>query len=105
MKNNRVIEFEPNGRILEKARKYIDSVEDFLDDRNEAIPLLLKALKLANRDFKHEIVLVLSSFAKQEIVWPLHDMMTDPLETEEIRHDAAIHLSVVGQFIKDPRSD
>jgi HEAT repeat protein len=30
-------------------------------------------------------------------------MMTDPSETEEVRHDAAIHLSVVGPFIKDPQ--
>jgi HEAT repeat protein len=103
MKRNRVIEFEPKERILEKARKYIDSVEDFLEERNQAIPLLLKAMKLADRDFKYEIMLVLGSFAKQEAVWPLYDMMTDPSETEEVRQDAAIHLSVVGPFIKDPQ--
>jgi hypothetical protein len=78
MKNNRAIEFEPKERILEKARKYIHSVEDFLEERNHAIPLLLKALKLADRNFKHEIMLVLGSFAKQEVVWPLYDMITDP---------------------------
>jgi HEAT repeat protein len=100
---NRVIEFEPKERILEKARKYVDSVEDFLDEPNQAIPLLLKAMKLADRDFKYEIMLVLGSFAKQEVIWPLYAMMTDPSETEEIRHDAAIHLSVVGPFIKDPQ--
>jgi HEAT repeat protein len=103
MKNHNVIQFESKERILEKARKYIDSVEDFLEERNQAIPLLLKAMKLADRDFKYEIMLVLGSFAKQEAVWPLYDMMTDPSETEEVRHDAAIHLSVVGPFIKDPQ--
>jgi HEAT repeat protein len=103
MKKNHVIEFEPKERLLEKARKYIETVESFLDDGDQGVSLLLRAMKHADRDLKQQIMLVLGSFAKQEVVWPLYDMMTDPLETEEIRHDAAIHLSVVGPFIKDPQ--
>jgi hypothetical protein len=40
-KTNRVIGFEPKERILEKAKHYVESVELFLDERDQAIPLLL----------------------------------------------------------------
>ena len=103
MKNTHVIEFEPKERILEKAKKYIESVESFLDDGDQAVSLLLKAIKHADRDLKREIMFILGSFAKEEVVWPLYDMMTDPSEMEEVRHDAAIQLSVIGPFLKDPQ--
>lgn len=103
MKKNRVIEFAPRERILEKAKKYVESLELFAKEADQAIPLLVKALKYADRDLKHGIMAVLGSFAKEEIVWPLYDMMTDPSENEDARHDAAIQLSVIGPFLKDPQ--
>lgn len=103
MKKNRVIEFDPRERILEKAKKYVESLELFSAEADQAIPLLVKALRYADRDLKHTIMLVLGSFAKEEIVWPLYDMMTDPSENEAVRHDAAIQLSVIGPFLKDPQ--
>jgi HEAT repeat protein len=103
MKKNPVIELEPKARILEKARKYIQSVESFLDDGDQAVSLLLKAMKYADGDLKREIMLVLSSFAKEKVLWSLYDMMIDPTENEEVRHDAAIQLSVIGPLIKDPQ--
>jgi HEAT repeat protein len=48
-------------------------------------------------------MLVLGSFAKERVLWPLYDMMIDPTENEEVRHDAAIQLSVIGPLIKDPQ--
>ena len=102
MKKNHVIELEPKARILEKARKYIQSVESFLDDGDQAVSLLLRAMKHADRDLKREIILILGSFAKEAVVWPLYDMMTDSSEDEDVRHDAAIQLSVIGPFLKDP---
>jgi HEAT repeat protein len=103
MKKNHVIEFEPRERILEKAKKYIESVELFSEESDQAIPLLLRAVKHADRDLKREIMFVLGTFAKEEVIWPLYDMMTDSLENEDIRHDAAIQLSVIGPFLKDPQ--
>jgi HEAT repeat protein len=103
MKKNHVIEFEPRERILEKAKKYIESVELFSEESDQAIPLLLKAVKHADRDLKREIMFVLGTFAKEEVIWPLYDMMTNSLENEDIRHDAAIQLSVIGPFLKDPQ--
>jgi hypothetical protein len=40
-------------------------VNTFFDESDQAIPLLLKAMKLADRDFKHKIILLLGSFAKK----------------------------------------
>ena len=104
MKKNRVIKLEPRARILEKAKKYIESFDLFFEEGDRAIPLLLKALKLAGRDLKHQIMFTLGTFAKEEIVWPLYDIMTDASEPEEVRHDAAIQLSVIGPLLKDSRA-
>jgi HEAT repeat protein len=103
MKKNPVIEFEPKLRILDRAKKYVDSVESFLGDGNRAVALLLRAIKHADKDLKREIMFVLGTFAKEEVVWPLYDLMTDPSENDEVRHDAAIQLSVIGPFLKDPQ--
>ena len=103
MKKNSVIEFEPKERILAKARTYIDSVESFLDDGDQAVSLLLRATKHADRDLKREIMFVLGTFAKEQVVWPLYEIMIDSSEDEEARHDAAIQLSVIGPFLKDPQ--
>ncbi len=103
MKKNRVIEFEPRERILQKAKKYVESLELFFGEVNQAVPLLLKAMKYADRDLKHSIMFILGSFAKEEIVWPLYGMMSDPSEDEEVRHDAAIQLSVIAPFLRDPQ--
>jgi HEAT repeat protein len=102
MNKNRVIKFDSKERILKKARSYLDeSVENFFDESDQAIPLLLKAMKLADRDLKREIMLLLGSFAKEAVVWPLFGLMTDGSESEEIRHDAAIQLSVIGPLLKN----
>ena len=103
MKKNHVIELEPKARIIDRARKYIESVESFLDDGDQAVSLLLRAMKYADRDLKREIMLVLGSFAKEKVLWPLYDIMIDLTENEEVRHDAAIQLSVIGPLIKDPQ--
>jgi HEAT repeat protein len=101
MKKNRVIKFDSKERILKTARNYVESVDTFFDESDRAIPLLLKAMKLADRDFKREIILLLGSFAKEAVVWPLYDLMTDSSESDEIRHDAAIQLSVIGPLLKN----
>ena len=104
MKKNRVIEFEPRERILEKAKNYIESLDLFFEESDRAVPLLLKALMLAGRDLKHQIMFTLGTFAKEKVVWQLYDIMTDASETEEVRHDAAIQLSVIGPLLKDSRA-
>ena len=102
MKNSNVIDFEPRERLFEKVRSYIESVELFLEERDKAVPLLLKALKYADQKLKHKIILLLGSFAKQELAWPLYRMLVDPEESEEVRNDASIQLSVITPFLEDP---
>lgn len=101
MKKSRVIKFDSKERILIKARSYVESLETFFDESEQAIPLLIKAMKLGDREFKRDIMLLLGSFAKEEVVWPLYDLMTDPAESEEVRHNAAIQLSVIGPLLKN----
>ncbi len=103
MKKNHVIEFEPKERILEKAKRYIDSLELFSEESDQAIPLLLRAMKIADGNLKREIMLLLGSFAKEESVWPLYEIMTDSSEDEQLRHDVAIQLSVIGPLLNDPQ--
>lgn len=103
MNKSKILDFEPKERLIEKARKYIDSIEYFLEERNEALPLLLKALKHSNQELKHKIICVLGSFAKQEVAWPLYDMMIDPRQTKDIRRDSSIQLSVIFPFLKEPQ--
>ena len=105
MKNtHHVIGFEPKERILAKAKQYVESVELFLDEREQAVPLLLRAIKHADQKLKTEILLLLGSFAKEQSIGPLYEMMIDPQEDEDIRNLASIQLSVMGPLLKDPQS-
>jgi HEAT repeat protein len=105
MKNtNRVIDFEPKERVLAKARRYVESIDLFCEEREQAVPLLLRALKLADDELKREIILVLGSFAKEQSLGPLYEIMTDGTEDEEIRNHAAIQMSVMGPLLKAPQS-
>ncbi len=85
MKKNHIIEFKSRERILEKARKYIGLVELFFEENDRAIPLLLKAMKFADKDLKSEIIFLLGPFAREEVVWPLYDMLCDKSEDEDHR--------------------
>ena len=103
MKNSNVIDFEPKERLFEKAGLYIESIELFLEERDEAVQLLLKALKHADHELKHEIILLLGSFAKQEVAWPLYQIIADPGEDKEIRRNASVQLSAISPFLKNPQ--
>jgi HEAT repeat protein len=104
MKRKQPIPFDAKARLLEKARRYVESAEKFLADGEPAVSLMLRAMKHADRPLRREIMAILGSFAKNSVVEPLYGMMTDPAEDEETRHDAAIHLSVLGPLIKDSQA-
>ena len=103
MNKSKVIHLEPKERLFEKVGSYIESVELFLEERDKAVPLLLRALKYTDHELKHEIILLLGNFAKQEVAWPLYQMIIDPSENEEIRHLASIELSVIFPFLQEPQ--
>jgi HEAT repeat protein len=57
------------------------------------VPLLLKALEHADQELKHEIILLLGSFAKQEMAWPLYQMITDAVNAlSNLRDDCILSL-------------
>lgn len=103
MNKGKVINLESKERLFEKVGAYIESIELFLEERDKAIPLLLKALKHADHELKQEIILLLGSFAKQEVAWPLYQMIIDRGENEEIRHLASIQLGVIFPFLQEPQ--
>jgi HEAT repeat protein len=104
MKKNNVILFQSRARLQKKAQVYVEDPKRFLEEREQAVPLLLKALKHADRGLKRRIVLLLGGIAGEDIVWPLYRLLTDPGEDEGVRHDAAIQLSVTGSFLKNPQA-
>ena len=104
MKTTNVILFQSRARLQKKAQVYVEDPKRFLEEREQAVPLLLKALKHADRGLKSRIVLLLGGFAGEDIVWPLYRLLTDPAEDEEVRHDAAIQLSVTGSFLRKPQA-
>jgi HEAT repeat protein len=104
MKKAKVILFQSRARIQKKAQVYLEDPQRFLEEREQAVPLLLKALKHVDPNFKSRIILLLGGLAGEDIVWPLYNLLTDPGEDEEVRHDAAIQLSVTGSFLKNPQA-
>ncbi|MFZ0134457.1 MAG: HEAT repeat domain-containing protein [Desulfobacterales bacterium] len=103
MKTNNVILFQSRERLQQKARAYIEDPQRLLEDRSQAVPLLLQALKLGEPDLKREIMMLLGGFAGPDVVWPLFRLLTDPKEDEDVRHDAAIQLSVTASFLRAPQ--
>jgi len=101
--NKKVIDFESKGRLFKKVESYIESIELFLEEQDKAVPLLLKALKYADQELKHEIILLLGSWAKQEVAWPLYEILADTKENKDIRNSASIELSVIFPFLKEPQ--
>lgn len=103
MQKNNIIEFEPKEHILKMANQYVSSLELFLQESGQAVPLLIKAMKYSDKKLKRKIMLLLGSFAKEDVFWPLYEILSDESQDEDIRHDAAIQLSVIGPFLKDPQ--
>jgi len=101
--NKKVIDFESKEHLFKKVESYIESIELFLEEQDKAVPLLLKALKYADQELKHEIILLLGSWAKQEVAWPLYEILADTKETKDIRNSASIELSVIFPFLKEPQ--
>jgi HEAT repeat protein len=99
-----IIPFDSQERLLIQARKYISDPELIIVEKDRAIPLLLRALKFGELKIRREIILLLGSFAKEDVYWPLYEIMCDNEEPDELRDQAALHLSVIGPFLDDPHA-
>ncbi len=98
-----IIPFDLNQRLLDQAQFYIKNPSKILEEREKAVPLLLKALKAGDLELRRQIILLLCSIAKEDIYWPLYEIMKDENESDELRDQAAIHLAVIGPFLDDPQ--
>jgi HEAT repeat protein len=99
-----IVPFDVRERLLNQAKRYISDPGLVIAEKDQAIPLLLRALKLGELKLRREIVLLLGSFAKEDVYWPLYEIMCDPEEPDELRDQAALHLSVIGPFLDDPQA-
>lgn len=99
-----IVPFDASDRILSQAKAYLTTPERVIAEKERSIPLLLKALRLSkNIDLRRDILLLLGSFAKEELYWPLYEIMSDPEEPDEFKDQAAIYLGVIGAFLDDPQ--
>jgi len=99
-----IVPFDAQERLLTQAKKYISDPGLIIAEKDRAIPLLLRALKLGKLKLRRKIILLLGSFAKEDVYWPLYEIMCDPEEPDELRDQAALHLSVIGPFLDDPHA-
>ena len=99
-----IVPFDSRERLLTQAKKYISDPGLIITEKNRAIPLLLRVLKLGELKLRRKIILLLGSFAKEDVYWPLYEIMCDPEEPDELRDQAALHLSVIGPFLDDPHA-
>jgi len=104
MSKDNIICFDSRERLLAKADAYLKDIEFFLSEIEQAVPLLIQVLKSAAKDdLKGEIILLLGGFARHQVAFPLFEIMCDPAQSEEVRHAAAIQLSVTGAFLEEPQ--
>ena len=99
-----IIPFDSRQRFLEQARFYVEDPGKMLAERDKAVPILLRALKAADLEFRRKIILLLGSFAKEHACQPLYDIMKDASEPDELRDQAAIHLCVLAPFLEDSQA-
>ncbi|MDD3993261.1 MAG: HEAT repeat domain-containing protein [Desulfobacteraceae bacterium] len=103
MAKDNLIRFDSQARLREKALAYLEDVDAFLSDIDRAVPLLLQVLKgSTDDDVKQQIILLLGGFAKRQVAFPLLELMCDAGQSEELRHHAAIQLSVTASFLEAP---
>jgi HEAT repeat protein len=103
IEQTKVVKLPTAKRMLDQAKVFLNDLELFMQKRREAVPVLLRAIRFANRETRHKIILLLATFAKQSAAQPLYRLMTNPREDEDIRRDASIQLSVIFPFLENPQ--
>jgi HEAT repeat protein len=101
----KVIPFNVQGRVLSKARDYLNAMDQLIQDGGRAITLLIKALDVAENDLKLKIVLMLGTMADPQVVGPLYNLMTNSRQNDSLRHAAAVQLSLVGGMLPADETD
>ncbi|QTA81385.1 HEAT repeat-containing protein [Desulfonema limicola] len=100
MKNN-IIQFHPGERIKKKASQYLQSPDLILEEKENAVPLLIEAMKYADDEDLQNIIILLAGFADQKTVIPIYELIKDPKKNETIRHIASIQFCIIAPRIPD----
>lgn len=105
MAQDNVIRFDSQARLRKKALAYLEDLDAFISDLDRAVPLLLQVLRgSADDDLKQQIILLLGGFAQRQVAGPLLEMMCDENQSDELRHQAAVQLSVTASFLEAPEA-
>lgn len=100
-----IIPFNPNVRLLARARAYLSALDQLVMDGDEAVDLLVRALGAADPDLKLKIVLMLGTMADANVIEPLYRIMTEATLGESLRHAAAVQLSLVAASLQGSQTD
>ena len=103
MNQRKVIPFNYKQRLIDKAAQYLDEYELSLTCPDYAISVLIKAVKITDRQLKHRIISLFGSLNKPELVWNLFKIMIDAKESEDVRHHASIQLNTMAAGLKNPQ--
>lgn len=101
MTSRTVIPFDRETRLMQKARALMIAPERFIADVVQGLPILVRALSVADEEDKNTIIALMGAAGADAVVWPLFHVMTDAAETEETRFHAAMQLSLVMPGVSD----
>lgn len=104
MDQEKVIPFNYKQRLIEKAVQYLDQYEFSSTYPNRAISILIKAIKVADKQLKHRIISLFGSLNRPELVWNLYQIMIDERESEDVRHHASVQLNTAAADLKNPQT-
>ncbi len=83
------------------ARRYVDCPADLIRDGDRGVSVMLRALRHADMGLKHQIMMLLGSFAKEDAAPVFLDILMDDGEMPNTRHFAAFQLSTVIPHLED----
>lgn len=102
MKNN-VIPFDTIDRLIQKARRYTESPELYLEEQEQAHPLLMKVLQFADHEMRIKIVLLLGFFAREKIASFLVEFLVNDDEDDDFKNFVAVQLSRIIPELREPQ--
>ncbi len=86
---------QPKLRRLAQAMRFVDSPALFAASKNRALPILLEILPAADTRIKHQIMMFLAQYAKDQAPKALFEILDDPSTPLQTRYYAAIQLRQV----------
>ena len=102
MNNGRLIPFNRSQRLLDKVRDYLADVNIFFADIDNGVAIFLEILPHVDNSMLARMLPLLGYTGKEEVLWPLYDLMVNESTNEQIRTTAAIQLGLAASQSKDP---